>query len=57
MGWEGTGSKNMVYICEGCGFIFERKGDVTDCPVCGGTNLRAADEQEQKEFKGGQEQK
>lgn len=41
----------MVYVCGSCRFMFERKGDVTECPACGGSNLHPADEKEEQEYR------
>jgi uncharacterized Zn finger protein (UPF0148 family) len=41
----------MIYCCEKCGFLFERYGDVEQCPDCNSSRVRHADEQEQSDFK------
>lgn len=40
----------MIYACDLCHFIFERKSDPEQCPDCGKAAIRPADEEEQKEF-------
>ena len=41
----------MLYTCEKCKFIFESdKENVVQCPDCGKKKVRAATEEEIKEF-------
>lgn len=42
----------QIYKCEkaDCGFLFERIGAVCQCPDCGGTEIRFADQTEQEEY-------
>lgn len=40
----------MIYICESCKFIFERQGEVVQCPGCGSGHIRPADAEEQKQY-------
>lgn len=36
----------MVYICENCGFIFNRLGEIEECPTCEAKHIRSATEEE-----------
>jgi len=38
----------MIYCCEGCGFLFQRVGEVLACPVCEGQRLRYAAPEERE---------
>lgn len=33
----------MIYICEECGFLFCRMGEIKDCPSCEKHHIRFAD--------------
>lgn len=46
----------MVYVCEKCKFVFERQGEVTNCPDCGSGHIRPADEAERQSYIAGKEQ-
>jgi predicted RNA-binding Zn-ribbon protein involved in translation (DUF1610 family) len=32
----------MIYICENCGFLFCRMGEVKECPSCEKKEIRSA---------------
>ena len=38
----------MTYCCEDCGFLFQRVGEVKECPCCERTHFRPAAEEERK---------
>lgn len=38
----------MIYCCKDCGFLFQRVGEVRECPFCQGTRIRFATEEEEK---------
>ena len=40
------GENNMIYACEGCGFLFYRIGEVQECPFCEKNHIRSATEEE-----------
>jgi len=40
----------MIYVCEKCRFIFERVGNIDQCPDCGNINIRQANEEETKKY-------
>ncbi len=40
----------MVYVCENCKFVFERQGEVVQCPGCGSGHIRPADEEERRQY-------
>lgn len=40
-----------VYVCDKCGFCFERAGAVDYCPDCGRGFVRDADADEVQEYK------
>ncbi len=40
----------MIYCCNACRFLFERTGEVNQCPDCGKLHIREATEEEKKEF-------
>ncbi len=37
---------SMIYICETCGFLFSRMGEVGECPSCEKYDIRIADSDE-----------
>ena len=43
-------ANGMVYVCEKCKFVFERQGEVTNCPDCGSGHIRPADEAERRDY-------
>ena len=47
--WRGE-ENGMVYVCEKCKFVFERQGEVTNCPGCGSSHIRPADEEERRRY-------
>lgn len=46
----------MIYICEDCGFIFCRIGEVKECPSCEKKHIRTAAEKEAQRLLGLMEQ-
>lgn len=40
----------MVYVCDNCGFLFNRAGEQDRCPDCGMREIRPANPVEQDEF-------
>ena len=36
----------MIYCCEDCGFLFQRVGEIQECPSCEGHHLRSATPEE-----------
>jgi len=40
-----------IYVCDKCGFCFERTGAVDSCPDCGRGSVRDADAGEIQEYK------
>jgi rubrerythrin len=40
----------MVYICEKCRFIFERRNEPNACPKCGKEIIREATDKERDEY-------
>lgn len=36
----------MIYCCEDCGFLFQRVGEVEECPSCEGSRFRPATAEE-----------
>lgn len=40
----------MVYACDLCHFLFERKSEPEQCPDCGKYAIRPATEEERREF-------
>lgn len=32
----------MIYCCEDCGFLFQRVGEIHECPSCEGGRIRSA---------------
>lgn len=36
----------MFYCCEDCDFLFQRVGEIGECPLCEGHHLRPATEEE-----------
>ena len=40
----------MTYCCEDCGFLFQRVGEVKECPSCEGSRFRPATEEETKQL-------
>jgi rRNA maturation endonuclease Nob1 len=40
----------MIYICEDCHFLFWSDVETEQCPDCGKTAVRPADEAEQAEY-------
>lgn len=36
----------MIYCCEDCGFLFQRVGEIHECPSCEGYRLRSATPEE-----------
>ena len=45
------GKRKLVYICDNCRFLFERQGEVFQCPDCGSGHIRPAVETEIAEYK------
>jgi DNA-directed RNA polymerase subunit RPC12/RpoP len=45
--WE----NKMIYICQDCGFIFCRTGEIKDCPYCGKQRIRTATEEEDRQLR------
>ena len=41
----------MNYCCESCGFLFQRMGEVKECPVCERSRFRPAIAEETKRLK------
>ncbi|MBQ9931248.1 MAG: hypothetical protein IJO79_02765 [Firmicutes bacterium] len=37
-----------TYCCDRCSFLFVRSGEVEQCPLCEGFNIRLATEEEAK---------
>lgn len=47
----GCGRVNdMIYACDLCHFLFERKSEPEQCPDCGKYAIRPATEEERQEF-------
>lgn len=44
------GETKLVYICDNCRFLFERQGEVLQCPDCGSGHIRPAVEPEITEY-------
>lgn len=40
----------MIYTCESCGFLFHRVSEITACPRCETTRIRAATQEEAARF-------
>lgn len=40
----------MIYVCDACHFMFKPVGDPEQCPDCGKSNIREANEEEIAEF-------
>ena len=40
----------MIYRCGDCGFLFQRVGEVKECPSCEGPHFRPATEEETKQL-------
>ena len=40
----------MIYCCEDCGFLFQRVGEIHECPSCEGYRLRSATQKEMEEL-------
>lgn len=40
----------MIYACDLCHFLFERKAEPEQCPDCGKYAIRPATEEERREF-------
>lgn len=40
----------MIYYCENCGFLFQRNGEVSNCPNCDNRNIRPATKQEEEKL-------
>ena len=38
----------MIYCCEDCGFLFQRMGEVKECPLCERIHFRPATAEEEK---------
>lgn len=38
----------MNYCCENCGFLFQRMGEVQECPLCERSHFRPATAEEMK---------
>lgn len=36
----------MIYACEDCGFLFNRLGEIKECPFCEEKHIRPAIEEE-----------
>lgn len=49
----------VIYRCTNkiCNFTFSRAGEVEACPDCGSTGIRAATEEEKREFEARLEEK
>ncbi len=46
----------MIYCCDACKFLFERIGEITQCPDCGKVMIREASEAEKEEYKRNKEE-
>ena len=44
------GETKLVYICDNCRFLFERQGEVLQCPDCGSGHIRPAVDTEVAEY-------
>ncbi len=44
--WEIKEGDKMIYICEDCGFVFCRTGEIKECPYCGKQRIRVSAEEE-----------
>ena len=40
----------MIYACDNCGFLFSRSTEPDQCPDCGKSAVRSANEVEREEF-------
>ena len=40
----------IIYICDKCGFLFERSGECDACPVCGTQVIREALPEEKEAY-------
>ena len=40
----------MIYCCNSCGFTFQRRGEVDDCPICSKSFIREATVEEKTEY-------
>lgn len=40
----------MIFVCDNCGFLFSRSSEPEQCPDCGKSAVRPANEVEQEEF-------
>lgn len=41
----------MIYCCEDCGFLFQRVGEIQECPSCEGSRLRSATQTEAEKLR------
>lgn len=41
----------MIYCCEKCGFLFQRMGEIQECPFCEDIRFRPATAEETKRLK------
>lgn len=47
----------MIYTCNICHFIFERIGEIDQCPDCGKKNIREANDEEKENYRKYKEEK
>ena len=40
----------MIYCCEDCGFIFQRVGEIYECPLCERSRFRSATREEMEKL-------
>ena len=40
------GGEHMIYCCEDCAFLFQRVGEIDNCPSCDSSRLRFATQTE-----------
>jgi putative FmdB family regulatory protein len=43
------------YICENCGFVFERISEISECPDCGTAKIRIVTEEKEEAERLGEE--
>ena len=41
----------MIYCCDDCGFLFQRVGEIQECPSCESSHFRSATQTEAEKLR------
>lgn len=48
---DATGGEHMIYCCDDCGFLFQRVGEIQECPSCESSHFRSATQTEAEKLR------